>query len=79
MCVSPCENCTGPTASECLSCVTNYTLASTTCNPVCVTDCATCSGPFATDCLTCNSNYELAGPSPNSCIYIYMFILFYYM
>ena len=61
VCMSPCVECYGPSATNCYSCVSGYTLGGNTCtqNNVVIPNCVTKESPAS--CGTCVKNFQPVG------------------
>ncbi len=66
-CDISCLTCSGPAASECLSCNLGIFLFNNQCNSSCDSSCLTCSGNLNSNCTSCASNHQLID---NTCIAI---------
>ncbi len=61
-CSTTCKTCTGPTFSDCITCIPDNKLALSSGSCACHPTCNTCSGPLITNCITCfNSVDEVGG------------------
>jgi hypothetical protein len=80
-CHLACLTCSGPGQDQCLSCLSDSVLTSTStceckigttgfpgsCIP-CSSECRSCVGILNTDCILCGPNKILSGPAPNTCV-----------
>jgi len=57
-CDSACQNCFGPSASQCFACASGYSFNGTQCIK-CDSSCLTCTGPGSLQCVTCQDGYWL--------------------
>ncbi len=57
-CDSACQNCFGPSASQCFACASGYSFTGSQCIQ-CDSSCLTCSGPGSLQCVACQDGYWL--------------------
>ncbi|KAL4435263.1 hypothetical protein ABPG74_017355 [Tetrahymena malaccensis] len=64
-CLNNCKKCVIVNSTQnCLSCVLNYQLSGTVCNPICDASCLTCSQPYnSSACQSCSPGYYLNSQS----------------
>ncbi|KAL4496355.1 hypothetical protein ABPG73_007805, partial [Tetrahymena malaccensis] len=65
-CDSSCQQCNGPSSSDCFACKEKFYLNGNTCSP-CHPACQQCKGPSSNNCQKCTENYYLNGNTCSPC------------